>query len=76
MAENRFGMGGGPAVRQHFFQARIIGMEAEKQVADIDPRLNAMTLSAGQDRVEHGGSWAGCFTAQEEPILAVMLSFA
>ena len=44
MAENRLGMGGSPAVWQHFFQARIICMEAEKQVADIDPRLNAMTL--------------------------------
>jgi hypothetical protein len=68
MAENRFGMGGSPAVWQHFFQARILGMEAEKQVADVRPRLNAMTLGARQDRIQHGGSWAGCFIAQEEPI--------
>ena len=45
-------------------------MEAEKQVADIGPRLNAMPLGARQDRVQHGGSWAGCFIAQEQPILA------
>ena len=68
MAENRFGMGGSPAVRQHFFQARIICMEAEKQVADIDPWLNVMTLGAGQDRRQHGGSWAGCFVAEKEPV--------
>ena len=70
MAENRFRMRSGPAVWEHFFQARIVCMEAEKQVADIDPRLNAMTLGARQDRVQHGSSWAGCFIAQEQPILA------
>ena len=76
MAENGLGMGGSPAVWEHFFQARIICMEAEKQVTHVRPRLNAMTLSARQDRVEHGGSWASCFIAQEQPILAFMLSFA
>ena len=76
VAENGLRMGGSPAVWQHFVQARIICMEAEKQVADIAPRLNTMTLGARQDRVQHGGSWAGCFIAQEEPILTFMRSFA
>ena len=46
MAENRLGMRSGPAVWEHFFQARIICMEAKKQIADIDPRLNAMALGS------------------------------
>ena len=71
MAENRFGMGSGPPVWQHLFQARIICMEAEKQIAEVDPRLNAMTLGARPDRIQHGGSWAGCFIAQKEPIPSI-----
>ena len=69
MRENRLGMRSGPAVGEHFFQTFFLRMEAEKKVADVGPRFNAVTLGASQDRVQHGGSWAGSFTAQEEPIL-------
>ena len=69
MIENRFGMGSGPAIWQQLFQMLIIGMEVEKEVADVDPRFDAMALGARQDRIQHGRSWPRCFTAQEEPIL-------
>jgi hypothetical protein len=58
----------GPAVRQHLFQTRVICIQAEQQVPDVGPRLDAMTLGARQDRVQHGGPGARGFMAQEEPI--------
>ena len=69
MTENRLGMVRGPAIRQHLLQTQVLGIEAEKQVADVGPRFDAMSLGAGEDRIQHGGSWARRFTAQEEPIL-------
>ena len=70
MGEDCLGMRRGPAVRQHLFQTRIVRMQAEQEIADVDPGLDTMTLGARQDRVQHGGSRPRGFAAQEEPILA------
>ncbi len=70
MSKNRLGMCCGPAVGQHLLQTQVIRIEAEQKVADVDPRLDAMTLGARKDCVQHGCSWARGFIAQEEPILA------
>ena len=67
MGENRLGMPRGPAVGQHFFQSRGVRIQAEQEVADVDPGLDAMTLGAREDRVQHGGSRTRGFAAQEEP---------
>lgn len=48
--ENGRGMRCRPAVGQHFLQARIIGVQAEKKFAYVGPGLDAMTLGTGQDR--------------------------
>jgi hypothetical protein len=68
--ENRFGMGSGPAVWQQLFQMLIIGMEADKKIADVGPRLNTMTLGAGQDRIQDGRPGTCRFTSQKEPIFS------
>ena len=65
VVENRLRMRRGPSVRQHLFQMRILCVEPQEKIADVSPGINAMTLGTGQDRVQHGGSWAGGFTAQE-----------
>ena len=39
-----------PAVGQHLLQAQGVRMQAEKKVAHVAPRLDPMTLGAGEDR--------------------------
>ena len=70
VVEDGLGMRRGPAVRQHLLQAQIVRMQAEQKVADVSPRLDAMTLRTGQDRVQHGRPRPRRFAAQEEPILS------
>ncbi len=43
VAENGFGMGCRPAVRQHFLQPRIIRVQAEKKFTYIGPRFDSVT---------------------------------
>ena len=50
VGEDGFGMCCGPAVGQHLLQPLVICMEAEQEVADVDPGLDAMTLGTGEDR--------------------------
>lgn len=45
-------------------------MEAEQEVVDVSPGLDAMTLGSREDRVQHGRSRARSFMTQEEPIFA------
>ncbi len=63
MGENRLGMCRGPTVGQHLFQSQVVRVQAEEKVANVDPRLDAMTLGAREDRLQHGGAWARGFTA-------------
>ena len=70
VVEDRVGMIGSPTIGQHPFEAQVVCMESEQQVADVGPGLDTMSLRAGQDRVQNGSSWTGRFMAQEEPILS------
>jgi len=44
MRENRLGMRRRPAIGQHLFQAQVVRVQAEQEVADVDPGLDPMTL--------------------------------
>jgi len=44
VSEDRLGMCCGPAVGQHLFQTRIIRVDAEQKLADVDSRLDPVTL--------------------------------
>ncbi len=70
VVEDRLGMRRGPAVGQHFCQTQVIRIQAEQKVADVDPGLDAMTLGAGENGEQNGGSRARLLAAKEQPILS------
>ena len=74
--EDRLGMCGGPAVREQLLKALVIRVDAEEKVAHVGPGFDTMTLGPCKNRIQHGGSWSRCFTAQEKPVFAVMQSSA
>jgi len=70
MGEDGVGMRRSPAVGQHLVQPRVVCMQAQEKFAYLAPRLDPMTLRAGQNHAQHGRPRTCGFTAQEQPILA------
>ena len=50
ISEHGFGMIGCPLVGQHLVETWIVVVQAEQQLAQVGPRLDAVTLGAGEDR--------------------------
>ena len=76
MTEDRLGMRRGPAVGKHLLQTRVVRVQAEQEIMDVGPGIDAMTFGSRQDGVQHRGPRTGRFASQKEIVLAVMLSSA
>jgi hypothetical protein len=47
---------GRPMIGEHVFEAFVVCVQSHQKFSNVGPGLNAMTLCAGQDRVQHGRS--------------------
>ncbi len=57
--EDAVGVISRPLVGQHFVQTGIVGVQTEQQFSQISPRLDSMSLGAGEDREQNGRSRPG-----------------
>ena len=60
---------GCPAIGQHLIETRIVVVQAQEEFTQVGPRLDPMTLGAGEDREQDGRARPGLLAAQEQPIL-------
>ena len=54
IGEHGFGAIGGPLVWQHLVETRVVVVQAEQQLAQVGPGLDAVTLGPGKDREQNG----------------------
>ena len=68
--KHRLGMIGSPSIGQHLIETRIVVVQAQQQFTQVGPRLDPMTLGAGEDREQDGRARPGLLAAQEQPVLS------
>ena len=60
----------GPTIGKQVFESLVVGVQSHEKFSDVCPGLNAMTLCAGQDRVQDCRPWTRILAADKQPILA------
>lgn len=75
--EDAFRMRGRPAVGEQPVEVGLIFRgQVQQDVGQVGPRLQPVALGSRDDRTQYGRPLPGLLVAQEQPVLAVMLSSA